>query len=458
MRQFLAILAGGLVLACACGRLDFLITEKSKPVSIVRTGQETAAFGSVQLAGGDWCTVFDSKTRTPHRNALMITRSSSRGMSWSEPDTIATGLWSARNPFVTEFRDGLIAVAFSMYPKKPAVFSENGLEAFSIYSYDRGVTFTVPKKMAFPDTCRALPAGRIQELSTGDWILTAHGTGRSGPVLYAMISGDKGGTWNAFPILSASRRAGRGIGMRAPLAVFSRDRLLCMTDGTSGEGLFQSVSEDSGRTWSPPEPSRIQGRSCDLIRRSDGSLVCVFQDQWPPGLSAAASYDEGLTWEQEESLVPSFSKSRPGDKWPCCVLLDEGKWAVCFMEREADGCGLIRALLLKPDPFAEPRGLSLSASTKPSVSLRWNPVREASYYIVCRDTHPSFIPAWDGGNHANAIGITVEPRLVDSDVRAGITYYYSVIPVRGTGKLMPGTGGMGNASRTFGITAPAKKE
>ncbi|MBN1894639.1 exo-alpha-sialidase, partial [bacterium] len=457
MRIVPAIWACCLVSVCMCGPFDFLMSEKCKPVSIARTGKNTAAFGSVQLAGGDWCTLFSAGTRTPHRNALLIVRSSTGGLSWSEPDTIATGLWSARNPFVTQFRDGLIAVIFSMYPKKPAVFSEKNLEAFVIYSYDRGATFTVPRKMAFSDTVRALPAGRIHELSAGNWILTACGEGRPGNGLYAMISENKGETWDAFPIRYSERRPGDG-GGRAPLAVFSRDRLLCLFDAGGEEGLFQTLSEDSGKTWSQPAPSRIQGFGCDLFRPLDGSLICVYQDRWPMGISMVASYDEGTTWEQEETLYLSRLKAPPAGWWPSCVLLDEGKWGVCYMEREAEGGGFIRALLFNPDPFTAPRGLSISAVGKPAVSLRWNPVREADFYIVCRDTHRSFIPVLLGGNDVNAVGMTVKSRLVDPGVQPGMTYYYSVIPIRGTGKLVPGAGGIGKASPPIGITTPVQKE
>jgi len=172
----------------------------------------------------------------------------------------------------------------------------------------------------------------------------------------------------------------------------------------------------------------------------------------------ATSHDEGMTWEQEESLLQSPSKSPAADRWPSCIVLGDGEWGICYMDRDEEGRGSIRGLLFRPDPFPEPRGLSISASTKPSTSLRWNPVRGAAYYIVCRDTHRSFIPVWDRGSDGNAIGMTVESHLVDSDVQPGMTYYYSVIPVRGRGKLLPGAGGIGPASRTIGIAAPVKKE
>jgi hypothetical protein len=68
--------------------------------------------------------------------------------------------------------------------------------------------------------------------------------------------------------------------------------------------LFQSHSDDGGKTWSTPVSSGIVGYPAHLLRLKDGKLLCTVgyrADPW--GHRAIISVDEGKTWNIHEPKI-----------------------------------------------------------------------------------------------------------------------------------------------------------
>lgn len=64
-------------------------------------------------------------------------------------------------------------------------------------------------------------------------------------------------------------------------------------------GMFQTESDDGGKTWSVARPvDGVSGSPPHLLRHSSGAVVCVYgYRQGPYGQRAMISYDEGRTWD-----------------------------------------------------------------------------------------------------------------------------------------------------------------
>lgn len=101
--------------------------------------------------------------------------------------------------------------------------------------------------------------------------------------------------------------------------------------------VFQTVSDDNGKTWSTPEALGVNGSPPHLIRHSSGALVCVYGRRAVPyGESAMVSLDDGKTWIKELVLRDDTKNSDLG--FPSSVELPDGKiFTVYYQYNERNG-------------------------------------------------------------------------------------------------------------------------
>ncbi len=116
------------------------------------------------------------------------------------------------------------------------------------------------------------------------------------------ISPDDGATWSASAPL-----AGRGGNIQPTVVQLGDGSLLAlMRTGSPHHRLWQAVSRDNGRTWSPPVETDLPNpnSACDMVRLANGHLVLVFNnsqhDRTP--LTVALSTDAGRTWSNQRDL------------------------------------------------------------------------------------------------------------------------------------------------------------
>ncbi len=91
-----------------------------------------------------------------------------------------------------------------------------------------------------------------------------------------------------------------------------------------GFSVFQTVSDDNGKTWTTPECLGCTGAPPHIIRHSSGALVCVYGRREKPGLGerAMVSLDDGETWIKE--LILRDDNVDPDLGFPSSVELDDG--------------------------------------------------------------------------------------------------------------------------------------
>jgi hypothetical protein len=166
-------------------------------------------------------------------------------------------------------------------------------------------------------------------------------------------SRDRGRRWEFVSTIAADQKIGEE-GYDEPVMVrlskgLRAGRFIClMRTGCYECPIYQTESDDEGRTWSKPRPLWFRGVDPDLIEMSDGTLVCSFgwrTKNWfapkPPaklGNCVVFSRDQGETWTHLTRLRIEPHANTP---WTTCyttvreiapgrllVVYDIGRWGM----------------------------------------------------------------------------------------------------------------------------------
>ena len=95
--------------------------------------------------------------------------------------------------------------------------------------------------------------------------------------------------------------------------------------------IYQSISEDGGKTWEKPYPilPRQGGSPPHLMRHSSGVLICSYAVRVEPfTINVMFSYDEGKTWEEGQVLHTNGVSLDLG--YPATVELKDGSLMTVF--------------------------------------------------------------------------------------------------------------------------------
>lgn len=124
-------------------------------------------------------------------------------------------------------------------------------------------------------------------------------------------------------------------------------RLLCHTRGENSElfnggnetlfTVFQSVSDDGGKTWSEPLMllDETGGAPPHIIQLSSGELVSTYgRRKQPYGIMAMVSLDGGESWQTDISLCPNLATDDLG--YPTTVELDGGILLTVFYDNAGE--------------------------------------------------------------------------------------------------------------------------
>ena len=132
-------------------------------------------------------------------------------------------------------------------------------------------------------------------------------------------SKDQGRHWEYIATIAADPSVGQE-GFDEPVIVRISQgkhlgRLVCLMRVGRVNPLYQSISDDEGKTWSKPRPLNIVGVDPDMIEMSNGVLVCSFGhkvDYQDDGNFLAFSLDQGDTWTHVTRLSAGFTTAYTG--------------------------------------------------------------------------------------------------------------------------------------------------
>ena len=137
-----------------------------------------------------------------------------------------------------------------------------------------------------------------------------------------MISGDQGKTWQQ----TASVKSTPG-NIQASVVELSNGNLMMLMRSGGKIGaltIWQSFSQDKGRTWSPAQSSSLRNPDAriDQVRLQNSHLALAFNDTYHSRsqLNVALSVNEGKTW-----AFNRFLENQPGEySYPAIIQTRDG--------------------------------------------------------------------------------------------------------------------------------------
>lgn len=392
MAPFLVVALAGLVVSpSGCRRIETPPPGSVRTKVVYASDKHLGFPGAVRLHDGTLLVAFrEGSGHVSPDGAILITRSTDNGRTWTKPDTLADTIFDDRDPSLAEIPGGMVLANFFAI--------EDGPRGRSIFlhlarSADEGKTWSEPMPVRVPGMSWVACSDNILPLPNGALLLPAYGNleGDSVNSAFALISEDLGMTWNRW-VLIARDSTGQ-VGYNEPaLAILPDQRLLCVLR-TAGAQHWMAVSfsSDWGLTWSQPVFVDVQGEAPDVLVTRDRRLVMGYRDFSPRGVSLRFSYDGGRTWEGEWPIYSGFGDLAyasivevPDHQLLVFYYADRAAWRFGRPEKRA----AILMARLALDPMRPPTGLSASYKDTATVSLRWNRVRSAHYYRIYRTERP----------------------------------------------------------------------
>jgi len=207
-------------------------------------------------------------------------------------------------------------------------------------STDGGRTWSDEIKVPTPTGDYAVVSDPVVELPNGEVLIPMY-AGVPGQPEHTVVmrSDDRGLTWKD-PVIVAHDPSGYYHYQEPSLLYLPSGKLICMMrvhrtyEQEYGYYLYQSVSEDLGKTWSPPKRTPIWGHPPHLLRLASGRVLCVYgYRRIPYGIRACLSHDEGETWDiRNEFIIRSDGIDRDVG-YPTSVQLPDGTiftvWYLC---------------------------------------------------------------------------------------------------------------------------------
>jgi hypothetical protein len=335
-------------------------------------------------ADGDWLVVFNMAPRRPFilhppeeplfRNVVI--RSRDRGATWSAPEVVPNYDWQGTEcAGLTALADGRIMLnqwRFRWYPLGLARRLRTETLAFPD-AFLRGWAESPEHDAA---ACRTVPPERLAPWARGGGDGAVHfsddhgaswtdsvpidtapysgGYGMRGAcqlpdgalllplsdvphyrIVFILRSTDGGRSWSA-PV-EVARRAGSEF-EEPSLVPLPGGRLLMLLRDNGTRRLHQCVSDDEGRSWSPPQALPIAGYPPHLLLLPDGRLLCTYGWRQPDyGIRAVLSAGGGESWDVDRTIRIRGGLPNKDLGYPCTIPDIDGALFTVYYGQDTDG-------------------------------------------------------------------------------------------------------------------------
>ncbi len=237
-----------------------------------------------QLASGSLLVVFRSgQAHVDLSGQLMMSRCPNPDVSLQfEPSQVICHTdWDDRDPSITQLSDGTILVNFFRLDEK---VSEMRLTL--IRSSDEGNTWTAPYDVPLEKFPIGLATSDgVVEVAPGEIVMPLYGKSEQGEEgSYLIRSFDYGMSWPEVTRIAVHEAP---IFEEPALCQLPDGRLLGMlrTDHKGRGYIYETRSNDQGRTWSEPERLELWGYPADLLLLSTGQILATYgYRQLPAGV------------------------------------------------------------------------------------------------------------------------------------------------------------------------------
>jgi predicted neuraminidase len=298
-------------------------TKKLKLSQVVttasRTGQTWAGIPGVEItpAGRLFVAWYSGGDIEPHpQNTIYLCASSDRGLTFTPPEVVAWPLDGARafDPTLWLAPDGALWLIFNRGNKDTA---QHGIFARICVQPDADNPLWGDEFRLGYDSPFSFRMNKPTVLTSGEWLmpvthsphLTYGWSAGQNQFQGVGISLDQGKTWQLYGSVAAPSWALENMVMER------LDGTLVMVIRTGAGVIWQSTSNDRGRSWSLGEPTAIPnpGSRFYIRRLPDGDWLLINSPDPTSrtGIAASLSSDEGRTWRGKLVLDPRANVSYP---------------------------------------------------------------------------------------------------------------------------------------------------
>jgi sialidase-1 len=325
--------------------------EIIRHINIYESPSEYCAWPSIaRTLGGDLVVMF---TRTEEHlgpnGAILLSRSTDNGKTWLQPIVVLDSPIDDREAGITALRDGRIVGHFwSTFHTKES-YERLAPNSYGRDLLDRWIAsvgrpeYRDAKRNSGPSTAISSDGGRTWsrltrghdsvhggiELANGSLLVASY---RENPDSISVRSADSAsGPWHRVATIVSPHpeslsfcephmlqlKTGRVIMMMRAVTHPYNDRdPRCI--------LWESYSDDNGKTWLAPFATSLWGSPPHLVLLADGRVLCTYGYRRPPYGQRACLSDDGLNWSLREEVVLRDDAPNGDLGYPASVELERG--------------------------------------------------------------------------------------------------------------------------------------
>jgi sialidase-1 len=351
-------------------------------ISIYESPSEYCAWPSiVRTVGGDLIVLF---TKTEEHlgpdGAILLSRSTDNGKTWLRPVVVLDSPIDDRESGITTLRDGRIVGHFwsTFHTKEsyerlaPNSYGRDLLDhwiamvgqpgyrdgmknsgAWTAVSSDGGRTWSKPTRGH--DSVH----GGI-ELATGGLLLASY---RESPDSIAVHFADSAsGPWRLLASVASPHPESLSFGEPHMLQL-ATGRVIMMIRATAHPYndedprcvLWESYSDDKGKTWVAPFATSLWGYPPHLVLLSDGGVLCTYGYRRSPYGQRACLSDDGVSWSLRGEVVLRDDAPNGDLGYPASVELERGVILTVYYQPDVPAGTIQR--MHPPDPHRTKPGI-----------------------------------------------------------------------------------------------------
>lgn len=299
-------------------------------ISIYQSPSEYCAWPSIaRTLGGDLVVMF---TRTEEHlgpdGAIFLSRSTDNGKTWLRPVVVLDSPIDDRESGITTLRDGRIVAHFWSTFHTKEFYESLAPNSYGRDLLDRWIAivgrpgYRDEKRNSGASTAVSSDGGRTWsklsrghdsvhggiELLNGSLLLASYREHRDTISVYAADSAS--GLWRHLASIVSPHPESLSFGEPHMLQL-KTGRVIMMIRATAHPYndrdprcvLWESYSDDNGKTWVAPFATSLWGFPPHLALLSDGRVLCTYGYRRPPYGQRACLSDDGVSWSLRDEVI-----------------------------------------------------------------------------------------------------------------------------------------------------------